>query len=150
MRNHSPIIIEEFNGLYKRGSSDSTPQDHFTDCNNIQFTESGFKVRNGIEPYQNYGNILRIKIWNQSLLILDTSGNIYHTDRASPHTPILTLPGMIDFGFVKLGSHGYISPRGIADDFIYVYIYGDSNPARKVAGDAPTTAPTLNNTAGGK
>ncbi len=142
MRDHQPIVIEEFNGLWKRGGEDSCPPDHFTDCNNVQYTESGFKTRDGIDVYLPYGNVVRIYPFNQSLLVLDSLGNLYHSHRANPFTPILSIAGMTDFAFVKFANRAYISPIGPTNEFIYVYEYGSINPARKAGGFAPTTAPT--------
>lgn len=147
MRDHQPIIIEQFEGLFKRGSNDSCPIDHFTDCNNIQFTESGFRTRDGLEVFLPYANVLRIYAFNQSLLILDSGGNIYHSARASPTTPILTIGSMIDFVFAKYADRAYISPIGLTNSAIYVYKYGSATNARKAAGDKPTGPPTLANSA---
>lgn len=142
MRGHQPVTIEEFNGLWKRGDADSCPPDHFSDCNNLRYSESSVLSRDGIGPLEAYRNVKRIYVFNQSLLILDSDGNIYHDDRPNRFTPILSIPGMNDFGFVKYANHAYISPVGLGgNDFIYVYTYGDTNGARKAAGKAPTTAP---------
>jgi hypothetical protein len=40
LRDHQPIEITEFNGLWRRGDVDNTPLDHFSDCNNIKFRGS--------------------------------------------------------------------------------------------------------------
>src|SRR5215510_15970290 len=106
MRDHSPITIDEFNGLWQRGvnapiaqdAADSVPLDHFSDCNNIQYIESGFETRAGIIGSTQFGvgitNVLKIKnypkIASESRLILDTDGNIF--DDAFGTTPILTIP----------------------------------------------------------
>lgn len=144
MRGHSPILIEEFNGLWKRGKEDSCPPDHFTDCNNIDFSQSGVKTRDGIYPYLPYANVVRIYPFNQSLLVLDVNGNIYHSDRATPFVPILSIAGMTDFAFVKFANRAYISPIGdtLTNQFLYVYVYGSASPARKAGGNPPLSPPT--------
>jgi hypothetical protein len=49
MRDHQGIVLEKFNGLYSRGSTDTTPLDHFADCNNIKYIDdSSFRTRDGI------------------------------------------------------------------------------------------------------
>lgn len=143
MRDHQAIVIEEFNGLFRRDGQDSVPADHFTDCNNIQYTQSGFKTRDGIEPYLPYGEVVRIYPFNQSVLVLDVNGNIYHSDRALPFSPILHINGMLDFHITKYANRVYITPNGPTSEFVYVYTYGDAAGARKAAGVAPTSAPSL-------
>jgi hypothetical protein len=36
-RDHEPITLSNFKGLWQRGNVDEVPPDHFTDCNNIKF-----------------------------------------------------------------------------------------------------------------
>lgn len=152
MRGHRPIILEEFNGLWKRGQEDSCPPDHFIDCNNIDFSQSGVRTRDGIYPYLPYANVVRIYPFNQSILVLDTNGNLFHSDRATPFVPILTINGMTDFAFVKFANRAYISPIGdiLSGEFLYVYEYGSALPARKAGGAPPALAPiaTLSGTNG--
>lgn len=152
MRNHDPIVIEEFNGLWARGGTDSTPLDHWSDCNNVDFIESGFKTRDGINVREpGIPNVLKVynypKISSESLLILDTSGNIF--DSAYPSTPILTISGMLDFGLAFFAGRAYISPsttvHGMAGEFLYVYL-GDGTVARKAGGAPPTNAEGALNT----
>lgn len=150
MRDHNPVTIEEFNGLFDRGDIDSVPIDHFSDCNNLKFLESSFLSRDGVGPHSPYKNTIRGYPFNQSLLVLDIDGNIYHTDRgANSFIPILTIAGMTDFGFVKFANRAYITPVGMSNEFIYVYEYGDSSPARKAAGEPPATALSGTPLAGG-
>ena len=85
MRDHRPIVIEDFKGLWRRGDAESTPLNHFSEATNVQYFESGFRTRDGIEPYQlgtPNGNIVRIYNYilqtGDSLLILDSAGDIYH------------------------------------------------------------------------
>jgi len=146
MRNHTPITIEDFNGLWKRGDVETTPPDHFSNCNNIQFTHSGFETRDGISLYLNlFINIRRIYTFVQetgeSLLILDSAGNIY--DSTYGLTVILHVTGMTDFAYVSIAGRAYLSPHnsvvGLENEFIYVY-KGDGTPARKAGGSKPITS----------
>jgi hypothetical protein len=150
MRDHSPLVIEEFNGLWKRGDpnnegvdKDSCPQDHFTACNNIRFVQGGFATRDGIEPFLPYGNVVRIYNYSgvagESLLILDTSGNIFHSESPTPSVAILTIAGMADFCFVTYSGRAYISPTNLPNEFLYVY-KGDGTPARRSGGTKPSIA----------
>ena len=152
MRDHEPIVIEEFNGLWKRGDAESCPLDHFSDCENIQFIYSGFETRDGVDVLyvgpnsdQLIANVARIYTYvrydnEQRLLVLDTLGNVYDAGQLNPTNPILTIPEMTDFAFVSVGGRAYISPHngvtGLPDEFLYVYL-GDGNPARKAAGKGP-------------
>lgn len=159
MRGHDPIVINEFNGLWKRGDAESTPLDHFSDCNNIEYIESGFQTRPGIDQYVvaanvcgNLSNVLRIYTYirpdRQSLLVLDNAGNIYDTGSPTPCTPILTIAGMTDFAYQAWAGRAYISPNngvtGLQNEFVYVYL-GYGAPARKAGGTAPTGAITVAN-----
>lgn len=147
MRDHEPITIEEFNGLWRRGEIDSTPPDHFSDCNNIQFIQSGFKSRDGINIYADFPNIVRMYTFIQetgsSLLILDDQGNIYDSGSPTPLIPVLSITGMLDFGYVSIAGRAYLSPndgvKGLVNEVVYVYD-GDGTAARPAAGAAPIDA----------
>lgn len=147
MRDHQPILIDQFNGLWKRGEIDSCPQDHWTDSNNLDFIQRGFKTRSGIDTYAAHPNALRVYTFNQetgqSLLVLDTDGNIYDSGSPTPNTPILTIVGMTDFGFVPYAGRAYLSPcdgrTGLENESVYVYD-GDGSVARKAGGAGPIDA----------
>lgn len=161
MRDHEPIKITKFNGLWKRGDVESTPNDHFSDCDNIEYIESGFQTRAGIDDVVIDGascfagmNIRRMYTYirpdrtTNSFLILDSAGNIYDTGSPTPCTPILSIPEMTDFAYASWGGRAYISPHdgvlGLEGEFVYVYL-GFGAAARKAAGDAPTGAMTAAN-----
>src|SRR6476646_5739242 len=97
LRDHEPLVIESFNGLWARGDADSCPLDHFTDCNNIQYIQSGFKTRDGLDTYRAVGDVLRLYNYvmqsGESLLILDVHGNIDHSiNETTLYGPILSIP----------------------------------------------------------
>ena len=156
MRDHEPIIIEEFNGLWKRGDSDSCPIDHWPDCNNVKFIESGFETRDGIDTFFNAANIRRMYNFTteagESLLVWVSGGFIYHL---VPSTGdiflVLQINDMTDFGFVAISGRAYITPfltnadgiqKALDNEFVYVYL-ADGNSARKAAGIAPTGTPLV-------
>lgn len=147
---HSPLVIDSFGGLFKRGDPEACPPDHFQDCNNVQFLSAkGFRTRDGITTYNIHRNVVRIYTFVQqtkeSLLVLDDQGNIYDSGSATPDTPILSIPAMKDFGMISYAGRAYITPNdgsiGLQNDFVYVY-KGDGSTARAAGGVAPTTAPT--------
>src|SRR3982751_6883999 len=101
MREHQPIVLEEFNGLWSRGDVEETPMDHFSDCNNLKFVgSSSFGTRDGIGRHQQVAsplsNILRVYNYPTSdkntLLVLTSGGLIYHVvDSVTIFGPILTI-----------------------------------------------------------
>lgn len=46
MRGQQAIVVEEFKGLYNRGSDENCPPNYFIDCLNLEFTYRGFRSRN--------------------------------------------------------------------------------------------------------
>lgn len=163
-RDHEPVVIESFNGLWARGDAESCPLDHFTQADNIQFFHSGFQTRDAVDKYQTnvtpIGRIVRIYNYvmqtGQSLLVLREGGDIFHV--VSPtvtHGPILSIAAMTDFGFVSVAGRAYITPftstvnaqginseLGLQNDFVYVY-KGDGTLARKAAGFPPVNGGRL-------
>lgn len=156
MRDHQAVPFEEFNGWYKRGDADSTPSGYFVEAENIDYIDSGFKSRNGIEPWlptvatTGTRNTLRMYDFTtdskQGILALDTSGDIYFVVPADNTAYfVLHVAGMTDFGFASMNNFAYLSPstnnseQGINGEFVYVYD-GTATPARKAAGNAPKDA----------
>lgn len=173
MRDHEPVVIESFKGLYQQGDPEEVPLDHFTDCENIQFVGmSSIETRPGIDRHQTVavplGNVVRIYNYitqdKNTLLALTwdgTTGNLYHVvDATTVFGPILTIAGMSDFAFVPYAGRAYISPfstittggipiqKGMTGQFIYVYL-GAGVAAVTAAGAAPTGTVTPANGAAG-
>ena len=158
VRDHEPIVIEEFNGWWDRGDDESAPSDHFIQADNVQYFNSGVETRDPLDKWQSgtpTGKILRLYNYvmqnGQTLIALTEGGKIYHAVSPSVlHGPILTIPEMTDFGFVAIAGRAYITPfktyvnaqgfnyqLGIKNEYLYVY-KGDGTPARKAGGPAPT------------
>lgn len=170
MRDHQPLAIEKFNGLWNQGDIEETPMDHFSDCSNLKYIGgSSFGSRDGIGRHQNIGaplsNILRMYNYpttdKNTVLVLVSGGSIYHiVDSVTMFGPILTIPTMTDFAIVPYAGRAYITPftteligglnreRGLTGQFVYVY-KGDGTPARKAAGNKPTVNVTVANGAPG-
>lgn len=151
MRDHQGVVIDQFNGLWNRGEGYPVPDDHFFDCDNVQFPFRGVKTRDGIDTYLPYGNVVRMYTFIQqhegkaqeSLLILNSKGQLFDTASPTPFTPVLTLVTMKDFGYVSYAGRAYINPHtddieelGVLNESIYVY-RGNGIPARKAGGSAP-------------
>lgn len=175
MRDHEPIVLTEFNGLWQRGDRDATPIDHFTECQNIKYIGTGgFKTRDGVGisqtvavPLSNVKRIYNYPTQTANTLIVLTydeitgAGSIHHVVNATTvHGPLLTITGMTDFAFVPYAGRGYISPfntfvtgdlnieKGLQNQFLYVYA-GDGTAARKAAGTPLTGNMTIANGAAG-
>ena len=163
IRDHEVIEINEFMGLWRRGDDNDCPQDHFRDCENIQYEAGqGFKTRDGVDIYEEQavplGNILRIYNYPtqtaNTLLVLITGGEIYHVlDPTTVFGPILTVATMTDFGFVQFAGRAYITPfktytdvepnieKGIENETLYVYSGDGATVARPAGVDTPVNAP---------
>lgn len=161
MRDHQPVPIDDFNGLWDRGGEDTCPIDHFTDLNNLLFDQNSTFVR---KPFARYINTLgfnpgRIVNYvnnntNKSyFLILDPTGGNLYSMQISPTilAPqlILNLPGMTDFGYFGFNGRAYISPSngltGISGALVQVW---DGVIIYPAAGQIPI-APALAGAAGG-
>ena len=162
LRDHQPLVIEQFDGWWNRGDPESAPSDHFIVADNVQYFNSGVETRDAINQYQSVASPLTKirRVYNyvmqtgQSLLVLTDGGKIYHLiGNTTVHGPILTIPAMEDFGFVAIAGRAFITPfktyvnaqgvnyeLGIQNEFLYVY-KGDGTPARKAAGPKPTGTP---------
>jgi hypothetical protein len=158
-REHTPVEINEFNGLWRRGSPRNTPPGYATESFNIKILDDGISPRGGIQPFQNLsnplGNVIRqypyiLPSGFTTLSLVDT-GDIYHvTGPTTVLGPILSIAGMTDFGFVQNGSIAYLSPgytdsngheTGMPGQSIYVY-KGAGVAARTAGGAAPTNSST--------
>lgn len=146
-RNHNPIPLTEFNGLWARGRDlddiNSCPPDHFSDCLNIKYSQNGFQTRDGITTIPGPGLVVRAyryksETYGEGLIALDTAGNFYHQIYGPDSTVlILSVPAATDFAFLDYNGRAYISPitglHGTVGEFLYVYL-GAGVAARKAAG----------------
>ena len=144
MKDHEPIEISQFNGLWNRGLFEAVPQGHCSDLLNIKFTQDGMATRDGFGAASlTIASVRRswvYKVYGQAdrELILDGSGNLYDSTNLS--TPILTIASMTDFAAVNFAGRAIISPSngsvGLSGEALY--IYNGSGVARKAAGAVPT------------
>ena len=177
VRDHSPLPMGPFKGLWNRGDPENVPLDHFQSINNLLRVGKNWKTRPGIgisqtivAPLKNIKrgyNFPRLTSNDEIVLVENaTTGNgeIYHIVNDGTNTvygPLLTKALMTDFAFVPYASRGYISPfgtfqtgdiniqKGLQNEFLYVY-KGDGTATRKAAGIGPTDTPlTIANGAAG-
>lgn len=177
VRDHSPLPLGPFKGLWQRGDPDNVPLDHFERANNIVRKGKDWETRQGIQVTQTVAaplknikrgyNYPRLTSNDEIVLVENASGQgeIYHLVNDGTGTvygPLLTKTGMTDFAFIPYAGRAYISPfgtfqtgdiniqKGLQNEFLYVYL-GDGTAARKAAGIGPTnTALTIVNGAAGQ
>lgn len=171
MRDHSPVTIKNFGGLYDRGDPANCPSDHFVDASNVMFEGGDVTIRPGIGISQsvavpledvrrmyNYatledGNTLLILTYDEAA----GEGTIYHVvDAATVFLILGPISGMTDFAFAPYAGRAYLSPfssfvngdllieKGLQNEFVYVYA-GDGTTARKAAGATPAGILTIAN-----
>src|SRR5437870_3654804 len=145
LRDHQPVLIEEFRGLWRRGTADSTPPNYQSDLNNVQFEYSGIMTRDGLDTFAAVSNPLRMYTYVQQtgeslLLLVDGGVLVHYVPSIMISYIILTIPAMTDFSMVSYDGRAYITPHdgtiGLQNESIYVY-KGDGTPARKAGGAPP-------------
>jgi hypothetical protein len=146
MRDHKPITITDFRGLFDRGEEEGVPKGFFISSQNNRFIRQGFKTREGSSIVNTIASVRRImpyKRENEAMrhLILDGNGHIY--DSLDLGTAILTISAMTDFSIVSIFNRAYISPHngftGLPGEKIYVY--EGSGLCRQAGGAAPSAGP---------
>src|SRR6185437_5453950 len=145
MRDHNPIPLTQFNGLWQRGRFDAVPQDHATDLLNVKFTQNGVDTRDGFAqtfavPSAKRAYVYKIFGEADRILFIDNGSPASIWDSTNLSVPILTVAGMTDFAFVNLNGRAYISPHngvtGLPSQSLY--IYNGTGAAWAAAGAAPT------------
>jgi hypothetical protein len=143
MRDHKPIIVNDFRGIFDRGEDESVPSGYFIDSKNNRFLRRGVKTREGSSlRYNITGKIRRMEVFKKTgeasrLIILDDAGNLY--DFINSNFPILHVDNMIDFSMVTVYNRAYITPHngktGLPGGVVYTY--NGSGSARPAAGGKP-------------
>jgi hypothetical protein len=152
---YQKMEIEQFMGLWNRGSNDDVPPDHATDILNMAFTRrKDIKTRDGtLISFAAGRNVVRSKIAsfdNSTLIVLtcDGAGNIYREDNGSV---LLSRPGMVDFEIINIFDKVIIAP--ILSSYSptnYLMIWpAPGSPVRPVAGNPPPTGMTAAETGTG-
>lgn len=160
-RDHSPIRVSSFGGLFDGGERELAPVNHLLQALNLWYLP-GRGLRTRPPAYSQeydipFDNVLRMKSYTDGdgdlhILVLNEDGELYDAS-VSLLTPILDIAEMVDFSIVPMFGRAYITPHtglaGLEDEVVYVY--QNSGTARAAAGVAPTPtdapANTVTNTA---
>lgn len=131
IRDHQGITLERFNGLYQRGDLDTTPLDHFADCNNIKLIgDSSFRTRDGIGITQNVLVPLRNikRIYNYPTQTGNTFIVLTNTNAISPNLSNF-IPNFDDESiesnpiFLKPSDQLFLEEDNIEDDSYWLTNY---------------------------
>lgn len=143
---HTPIVIQEWRGLYSRGMNDAAPLGYYIDCLNVVHGTEEVSTRDGVEIDISKPNIVRFFIYKrlnetQRYLILDSDGNFF--DSLSPDTPLITNSAFVDFSACNYLNRAYITFHnritGITGVNLYVYEGGGPGTLRLAAGSPPSS-----------
>lgn len=166
-RDHQPVTLGPFKGVWSRGDPENTPLDYFQDGQNLQAIGDDWETRDGLGISQDVAVPLEdvVRIYNyptqtaNTLLVLTydgTTGRLYHVVDSTTIFEILVIVGMEDFAYIPYAGRAYISPfatvdtgdinqqKGLENEFLYTYL-GDGVVARKAAGTHAAGTVTIAN-----
>ena len=141
--------VENFMGLWNRGSLDDIPPDHASDILNMAFARKRETIT---RPGTNFSHIMpngqpAVRMFDAAFsdsvlipLACDGIGNIWRLDNPQA-PPILNIIGMNDFDAINMNNRVYIAPMRVGpfDPLINVlYVWADpAFPVRPAAGARP-------------
>lgn len=147
---YQKLTVDNFMGLFNRGSLDDVPPDHASDIRNMAFARKRETVTRGGTGFSHRipgytGPIIRMfdAAFADAQLIplaLDNAGNIWRLDN---YTVLFHFDGMVDFDALNMNGHVYIAPmRSGQTPFDpykdIVYVWGDPSwVVRPAAGTRP-------------
>lgn len=148
---YDKTTIDNFKGLFNRGTVEEVPKDHGCDLSNVQFTRLGkVSTRGQCVVSRNVGTtVVRsflATLNNSSLKLLtcDGAGNLYVDG-----TLLLSRAGMIDFAAINIFNKVIIAPivsTYSATNYVMVY---DGTTIRPLGGYAPLSSFTAADGAAG-
>lgn len=153
---YQKISVDNFMGLWDRGSLDDVPPDHASDILNMAFARKReVLTRPGTNYSRNMPNgrpIIRMfdAAFDNSILIplaMDDLGNLWRLD-AGNESILMSFSTAIDFTAVNMNNHVYIAPMFDGSVFLpdaqVIYVWDDEDHGlRRAAGSGPST-PILN------
>lgn len=142
---YQKMTIENFMGLWDRGSLDDIPPDHAADILNVSFARKReCQTRIGADPSTNLShNVVRMFLatFNNSSLILltcDGAGNIYREDTGAV---LLNVPNMIDFSALNMYNKCFIAPLlSSYSSTNYIQVWGGPGTTIHPIGGQPPSA----------
>ena len=154
-------ILDDFLGLYMRGSEENVPEGYFPNCLNMDFEKGQCYTRGGLSLSVSLGygsgngKVLRFANFNNQYglitLILDDAGNLYtYSARTSDTatTPRITVSSAKDFAAIQMLGKIFIAfsdgKNGLSGVNLKVFI-----PAATIGSDEFRDAAGLAPTAGG-
>ena len=158
MRGQSPIVINDFRGLFNRGPQENCPLNHFPDCNNLEFEYRRFQTRGEFLSSHTFsafaGNIIglyafpRLDGTLRRLILHRQSGTgtvrLIDLDHSAPPFTVATYTTDVDgVSVVPMYDRLYIAQLTTNNEHkldAKVQIYDGINIARNVAGLAPNGA----------
>lgn len=159
MRGQNPILINDFRGLFDRGSKESVPLTYFSDCSNMEFTFKGCKSRGEfLVSYTfappNAGPIIGLGIFprldgtaRRLILQRETAGGLvklYDADHSAPPFLVATYTTDIDsVSIIPMFDRLYIAALGTNNEHktdAVIQVYDGVSVARNAGGVAPSGA----------
>lgn len=143
-KDHTPLIQDDFRGLFSRGNDDTVPDKYFIDCLNVKFNNQLVQTRDGSVLDHSASDIVRFFEYRRigetpRYIYLNTSGELF--DSLFPGTPIYSDAAFVDFSMVVMYNRAYITPHNRIEGLTgkSLLVYTGSGTARLAAGTAPTS-----------
>ena len=152
-RDHTPIKLENFKGIFDRGRDEVCPRNHFIDALNLVHDHDEIKTREGLHRLHADVDPRRVFVYKRineasRLMILKPGGVL--VDSLNIGSPVITIPRMEDYSATVFFNKFYFTPHnrvaGITGEKIYVY---DGAICRPICGEAPTGTLIANNYSSG-
>lgn len=144
LRDHEPIQINTFKGLYSNGMDDAVPPDFFIDSLNTQFETIEVRSRDGFTKVFTKANIRRFFIYKRldetpRYLVLTTNGELW--DSLYNTGPLVSNIAYKDFSALNYLNRAYITfhdrTSGIEGEKVQVYEGEGPGTLRPAGGNPP-------------
>jgi hypothetical protein len=117
LENYNKTPVKNFRGLYRRGTPEEVPKDHFVDSRNLSFKPGSFGIRPGSSARLSFGTPVNdIAEWVNSLgqhlfIGIDSNGTIWLA--GTPVTSLYNIPGATNFATAEFFGRLFICPTNI-------------------------------------
>ena len=150
------LTIDEFKGLFNRGSLDETPQDHATRISNMRFGRGEIRTREGLNGSFSFTHpTVRMFLATPStgvysLITCDGQGTIYRWDsQTKTETVFYQQSGITDFAALNMFGRTYVLPIGPAGNTMRLQVWDGTNAVRDALGLPPAQTFTASDGASG-